>query len=120
MWRDDALLLDMLIAARKSLRFTQGIDWTHFEQDELVQNAVMYVVQIIGEAATKISDDFKSAHSQIPWQAIKGMRHRLVHDYTRIDLPTVWRVVETHIPELIRMIEPLIPPDVSGSNPHKG
>lgn len=75
----------------------------------------MHVIQIVGEAAIKISDDFKSTHPQIPWTAIKGMRHRFVHDYTRIDLPTVWRVVETHIPELIRLIEPLVPPASPGT-----
>ena len=110
MWRDEAYLLDMLLAARKALRFTAGIDWPHFQGDELLQNAVMYTIQIIGEAATKISDPFKIAHPQIPWPAIIGMRHRLVHDYTRIDVPTVWRVVQVHLPELIAQLDPLIPP----------
>ena len=47
--------------------------------------------------------------------AIIGMRHRLVHDYTRIDVPTVWRVVQVHLPELIRQLEPLVPPEAPGT-----
>jgi uncharacterized protein with HEPN domain len=111
MSRDDALLLDMLLAARKAVRFTQGADWTKFEADELIQNAVMHVIQVVGEAATKVSDTFKTAHPEIPWKAISGMRHRLVHDYTRIDVPTVWRVVQTHLPPLIVQLETLVPPE---------
>lgn len=115
MWRDDALLLDMLLAARKALRFTHGFDAPRFEADELAQNAVMHLIQIIGEAASKVSDALKSAHPEIPWPAIIGMRHRLVHDYTRIDVPTVWRVVQVHLPELIRQLEPLVPPEAPGT-----
>ena len=115
MWRDEALLLDMLLSARKALRFTDGMDWSRFQSDELVQNAVMHVIQVIGEASSKVTDAFKTAHPEVPWPAIVGMRHRLVHDYTRIDLPTVWRVVQVHLPELIRLLEPLIPPESSAA-----
>lgn len=111
MSRDDALLLDMLLSARKAIRFTQGVDWPKFESNELIQNAVMHVIQVVGEAATKVSDAFKTDHPEIPWKAISGMRHRLVHDYTRIDVPTVWRVVQTHLPPLIAQLEPLVPPE---------
>jgi len=52
MWRDDAYILDMLLAARKVLEFTKGVDWHRFEHDDLVQNAVMRQIQIIGEAAS--------------------------------------------------------------------
>jgi len=113
MWRDEGYLLDMLLAARKAIRFTRGMDGAQFSADELVQNAVMHVIQIIGEAASKVSDAFKAAHPEIPWPAIVGMRHRLVHDYTRIDVPTVWRVVQEHLPALIAQLEPLVPPPTS-------
>ncbi|MCU0917289.1 MAG: DUF86 domain-containing protein [Planctomycetes bacterium] len=57
MWRDDAYVLDMLLAARKVLEFTRGVDGVRFERDELVQNAVMRQIQIIGEAARMVSPD---------------------------------------------------------------
>ena len=55
MWRDDAYMLDMLLAARKVEDFTTGISWEKFKANDLLQNAVMYQIQIIGEAARRIS-----------------------------------------------------------------
>lgn len=111
MWREDAYLLDMLLAARKVRNFTQGITWEQFQSDEIVQNAVMRQIQIIGEAARKVSPQYQQEHPEIPWQAVIGMRNHLVHEYFRIIPKRVWDVVEKDIPELIRVIEPLVPPD---------
>jgi uncharacterized protein with HEPN domain len=113
MWRDDAYLLDMLLAAHKVQNFTQNVAWEQFQSDELIQNAVMRQIQIIGEAARKISLQYQQAHPEIPWQGIIGMRNRLVHEYFDIIPERVWDVVEKNIPELIRLIEPLVPPDES-------
>jgi len=113
MWRDDAYLLDMLLAARKVQNFAQDVSWEQFQSDELIQNAVMRQVQIIGEAARKVSLQYQQAHPEIPWQGIIGMRNRLIHEYFRIIPERVWDVVEKDMPELIRLIEPLVPPDES-------
>jgi uncharacterized protein with HEPN domain len=111
MWRDDAYLLDMLLAARKVMQFTRDISWERFEQDDLVQNAVTRQIQIIGEAARKVSLQYQREHAEIPWNEIIGMRNRLVHEYFRIIPRQVWDVVEHDIPKLMRLIEPLVPPD---------
>ena len=111
MWRDDAYLLDMLLASRKAQQFTQGVIWEQFRSNELLQNATMRQIQIIGEAARKISPEFKEAHPVIPWHEIIGMRHRLVHDYFHTDPVRVWEVIEKDLPVLISLIEPLVPPD---------
>ena len=113
MWRDDAYLLDMLLAARKVQEFTQGVGRKQFENDDLIQNAVMRQIQIIGEAARKVSSQCQQTHPEIPWQGVIGMRNRLIHEYFRIIPERVWDVVEKDIPELIRLIEPLVPPDES-------
>ena len=73
MWRDDAYLLDMLLAARKVRDFTRNVTQEQFQSDEIVQNAVMRQIQIIGEAARKISPEYQQAHSDIPWEGIIGM-----------------------------------------------
>ncbi len=113
MWRDDAYMLDMLIAPRKVENFAGGITWEKFETDELLQNAIMHQIQIIGEAARKLSQEYKSAHHQIPWRMIIGMRNRLVHEYFDIIPERVWDVVQNNVSELIQIIEPLVPPDES-------
>jgi uncharacterized protein with HEPN domain len=117
MWRDDAYLLDMLLAARKVQSFTIGITQEQFERDEILQHAVLRMIQIIGEAANKISPTLREAHPEIPWSQIIGMRHRLVHDYLHIDLSRVWQVIERDIPALIPMIAPLVPPDEPSVTP---
>jgi uncharacterized protein with HEPN domain len=111
MWRDDAYLLDMLLAARKVLKYTQGIDFAGFGENEIMQDAVMRRIQIIGEAARKVSDDFKENHPEIPWYEISGMRNRLVHEYFRVIPEKVWEAVVKDIPELIGALEPLVPPE---------
>jgi len=116
MWRDDAYVLDMLLAARKVLEFTKDIEWERFRRDDLVQNAVMRQIQIIGEAARKISPEYQGDHPEVPWRDIVGMRNRLVHEYFRILPRRVWDVVEKDIPELIRIVEPLVPEDNEGQD----
>jgi len=111
MWRDDAYLLDMLLAAGKVREFTKNATWEQFETDDLTQNAVMRQIQIIGEAARKVSDQYQKEHPEIPWKGIIGMRHRLVHEYFNIIPQRVWDVVTEDIPELIHLVEPLVPPD---------
>ncbi len=76
-----------------------------FEEEELVQNWIIHHLQIIGEAAVKISDDFQEQHPDIPWPKIIGMRDILVHDYFRIDINAVWAVMENDIPQLEQQIE---------------
>jgi uncharacterized protein with HEPN domain len=111
MWRDDAYLLDMLLAARKVENFTAAMNYDGFLSDDLTQNAVVHCIQIIGEAAGKVSKGYRQDHPKIPWKEIIGMRNRIVHEYFRIIPEQVWSVVEDDIPELIRLIEPLVPPD---------
>ncbi|HKI02188.1 MAG TPA: DUF86 domain-containing protein [Thermoanaerobaculia bacterium] len=111
MWRDDAYLLDILIASRKVLRYTEGFSWESFRQDERTQDAVMRNIQIIGEAARKLSEELRRDHSEIPWGEILGMRNRLVHEYGRVHVEKVWETVVDDIPALIQQVQPLVPPE---------
>ena len=70
-------------------------------------------IQIIGEAARKVSPEFKEDHPEFPWSMIIGMRNRLIHEYFRIIPEKVWEVVEQDIPVLIALLEPLVPPESS-------
>ena len=111
MWRDDAYLLDMLLAAREPTSFTNGVPFEEFDRNRLLQHAVVRLIQIVGEAARNISTEFKQAHPEVPWAGFVGMRHRLVHEYFRVASDKVWEVVQKDIPSLINLIEPLVPPD---------
>ena len=104
-------LLDMLIAARKVQQFTHGRTWEACAGDEPIQYAIGKLLEIVGEAAGKITPPMRDAHPEIPWRDMINMRHRLIHDYSRINLVIVWDVVQNDIPRLISFVEPLVPPE---------
>jgi uncharacterized protein with HEPN domain len=109
MWRDDAYLLDIALAARRALGFTREMTEDEFEASPIHQDAVMRCVTIIGEAAGKLSEPLRSAHPEIPWHEMTGMRNRLVHDYRHVDVPRVWHTVRESLPKMLGAIEPLVP-----------
>ena len=109
MRQDSAYLLDMIAAARKTSRFAQDIDYDRFARSELHQNAILKVLEVVGEAASRLSDDTKSAHPEIPWAKIVGLRNRIVHGYFEVNLEVVWNIVKTDIPSLIRQLEEIVP-----------
>ena len=114
MRRDDAAyLLDMLLSARDAAEFAAGLTFAQFERSRLHQNAVLKAIEIIGEAATRISEETRQAHPEVPWPEIIGMRNRLVHAYFEVNLKRVWKTAQQDIPRLIDLIEPLVPPETA-------
>ncbi len=111
MQRDDALLLHVLLATRKIIRITKNADYETFLADDVLQDSVIRQISIIGEAVSRISSAFRDAHPEIPWKDIVGMRHKVVHDYMKIDLFRVWQVASDNVPRLEKQIEPLVPPE---------
>jgi len=111
MWRDEAYLLDMLIAAREARSFSEGLTWEAFQRSSLHQHAIAKALENIGEAARKISETMKAAHPEIPWQDIVALRHRIAHDYFHLDLVRIWQIVHEDVPVLIQLLEPLVPPE---------
>lgn len=87
--RDAALLLDMLVHARRATTYVAGITKDEFEADQMRRDAVERVISIIGEAASKLSPKLREEHPEVPWRAIIGQRHILVHDYGRIVSDTI-------------------------------
>jgi uncharacterized protein with HEPN domain len=108
--RDDAYLMDIVIACGKAVSFLRGVRWEEFEHDELRQQAVIRMIEIIGEAARNLTQEFKDSHPKIPWRDIINMRHILTHMYWRVDVAKVWDTVQTDVPDLLARIEPLLPP----------
>ena len=104
-------LLDMVLAARKAVSFTEGMSFADFERDERTVFSATKAVEIVGEAAAQVSRDVRQAHPDIPWRDIIAMRNRLVHAYFEINLEVVWQTVRHDLPELIAQLEPLVPPE---------
>ena len=78
----------------------------------MLRNAIERNMEIIGEAANRVSDGFQKSHSEIPWKSIIGQRNILIHEYGEIKDERIWAVVTNHIPELIQFLEPLLPKNI--------
>lgn len=109
MSRDNASLLDMINAAKRVLRFAEGLDKSALATDEEKQSAILYQIIVLGEATKRLSAEFRSQHPEIPWKDIAGMRDILAHQYDRVNLNTLWDAMQTDIPELLALLQPLLP-----------
>jgi len=98
--RDEGFLGDMLEIADKILLRAHGIPRDDYDADEDRQIVFTHLVQLIGEAASRISPETRVAHPEVAWKQIVGTRHRIVHDYLHVDTDILWEIVTTHVPQL--------------------
>jgi uncharacterized protein with HEPN domain len=106
---DDALFLDMLVAARRIHAKVTGLSRADFDANDDLQLALVYLIQTVGEAASRLTQQQRESHPEIAWREITGMRHVVVHDYFRIDLDVVWDTANHGVPELIASLERIVP-----------
>jgi len=101
----------MVEAAQSIQQFMAGRQRSEFDADKMLLFAVVQALQIVGEAASKISLETRSATPSVPWVQIVGMRNRLVHAYADINHDVVWKTVTEEIPALLPLLLPLLPAD---------
>ena len=107
---DAGYLWDMLEAARGIVGSLQDLTLEQYQADENLRLATERRIEIIGEAAGRVSQAVRQAHPEIPWRQIIAQRHILAHEYGEIDNELIWSVATAHIPQLIAMLEDLVPP----------
>jgi len=113
---DAAYLWDMLDAAQAVIRFVESRTFNDYVADRMLRGAVERHLEIIGEAAGKVSKSFQDAHPEIPWRQIIAQRHVLVHEYGEVKHELVWKVATVRIPELIELLRPVVPPTPTDSD----
>jgi uncharacterized protein with HEPN domain len=101
-------MVDMIYLATGKVK---GKTRPEYDADENLRLALTHLVQVIGEAARRVSLEFQQAHPQIPWKKIIAMRHKVVHDYLHVDFDIVWDVVAVNLPQLLSDLESILPPD---------
>ena len=106
--RDPGRLVDMIEAADCIASYTEGFTREELLADKLRYHAVSRNVEIIGEAAYMLTQDFKDKHSVIPWSDVIGMRHVLVHGYASILPEILWDVALNDVPKLKQQIQAII------------
>src|SRR3989304_6563198 len=109
MSRDETTLLDIVQAARLIVEFKQGMNKVGFLKDNKTQSAILHQLMVIGEAVKRLSQDFRNFHPEISWTLISGMRDKLIHGYDIVDLDEVWKTADAEVPNLLSLLEPLIP-----------
>lgn len=108
--KDAAYLWDMLDAARAVQEFVASRTFSDYAADRMLRGAVERHIEIIGEAASRLSPGFRDAHPEIPWHRIIAQRNVLAHEYGEIEHQLIWKVAVQYVPELARQLDKLMPP----------
>ena len=109
--KDDRLYLSHILEAIDRVRSYTSAGRSAFKQDLKTQDAVIHNLQIVGEAAKRVSAETRAAHPEMPWRNMTGLRDRVVHDYFGVSLDIVWDVVENHLPRLREQVKTLLEAD---------
>jgi uncharacterized protein with HEPN domain len=101
-------LQDMWEASEKILRYTRGLDLGGFVQNELVYDAVLRNLEVLGEAAKKVPEDVRNRYPWVEWRAIAGLRDVLAHAYFALDDATLWDIVAQKVPALAEALRQIL------------
>lgn len=106
--QDLKYMWDMLDAARRAAGYVAGMTKEQYADDEKTCDATERAIEIIGEAARRVSDGARAHLPDVPWGAIVATRHILAHEYGEIDHDRIPRIATLHAPELIEMLRPFL------------
>lgn len=100
--RDRIRLLHMLEHAREAMQLVAGRDRSDLDTDRVLSLALVRLLEIVGEAAARVSSEARARHPAIPWSEIVSLRNRLIHGYDAVDMDVLWSIVNTDLPALVR------------------
>jgi len=108
--RDAASLWDMVQAIQELQSFTTGMTYDDYAASVLVQRAVERELEIVGEAARRLSVEFCQSHPDIDWAGLVGLRNILAHRYDQIRCDRIWDILESNLPTILKRLQALLPP----------
>lgn len=108
--KDNKIYLEDIISSIKKIeKYINNVSFEEFPDNEMIVDAVVRNLEIIGEAARNLDDDFKETNSHIPWRNMIGLRNIMIHEYFGIDLNIIWKIVTDDItktkPEILKLIQ---------------
>lgn len=111
MQRDREYMLDILEAAKLAIHYIDEITREEFFGSTQYQDAVIRRIEVIGEAARRISEETQAAYPEIPWSDLISMRNVMIHEYDDIDIGIVWETVRNDLPPLVNSLENILGTD---------
>ena len=105
---DQVRLRHMLDHAREATTLAKSSDLQKVVSDRLLNLALVRLLEIIGEAATRVSQEFRNGHPEIPWRSIVSLRNRLIHGYDEVDFGIMWTIINDDLPSLVGSLEILL------------
>jgi uncharacterized protein with HEPN domain len=106
---DELRLRHMLRYSREIMALAQGKARAALDRERLLNLALVRLIEIVGEAACRVSAETHASHPEIPWAQITNMRNRLIHGYDSVDFDILWQTVIEDIPELAAVLEAIVP-----------
>lgn len=110
---DRIRLRHMLDHALEAIELTRGKKRADLDRERLLQLALVRLVEIVGEAAAKVSGEVRDQHPEIPWPQIVAIRNRLIHGYDFVDHDILWQTIREDLPSLIEQLKPILENDQS-------
>jgi uncharacterized protein with HEPN domain len=101
---DEDWIADMLAASLEAVELLAGSSSDQLRKDRVMQLALTHLVEIVGEAARRVSPETRSTMPAIPWHAITGMRNRLAHDYRHVDIDILHETIRADLPKLVSQL----------------
>jgi uncharacterized protein with HEPN domain len=111
MSRDDTYLVDILESAEIALNYVFDKTWDKFFEDIQCQDAVIRRIEIIGEAARRVSPETRTKYPEIEWREMTSLRNLVIHEYDVVDIGQVWDTLRNKLPPLIEKLTKIVPPE---------
>ena len=99
---------DILDSIKKIESYVKNMTYEDFIKDNLVKDAVLRNIEVLGEAAENIPDDLREEYSEVPWKRIIGLRNIVIHEYFGVDFENIWKIITENIPETKPYIEQIL------------
>ncbi len=102
---DRELIMDMLIACEKIIKYTKGLSYEDFRRNDMVIDAVVRNIEILGEASKNVSEELRRRYPEVEWREISRTRDKIIHFYFGVDLSIIWDIITVDIPSLRKKLE---------------
>ena len=103
--KDKTVVGKMIKYCEDSIKYIKGLDFESFSANELILTFSIFSLSQLGELLAVLSDEVKTSHGEIPWNAIKSIRNRIVHDYDGVQYKVIWDTLVKDIPPLIERLK---------------